>query len=445
MCSVSFSQTVALKDGTNLEAVKIEENGDKLNVLTKYGSLSVAKSDVNNLEALGLSKAVALNGPQTSEREFVSEIMPEGIVRVDYYFNKEKIGSQLYTQSGSLMRTEGKILDGEYKEYYSGGKIKREKMLIDGQNNGSFKTFYPDGTIQSEGYFIGGKMTGGHKIYSANGKLFSERNYIDGVLNGYSREFDENGVLKSQVQYVNGEPRVPGEVAVLKPVPVEEKSTIAHSEVLGKSDKQNLFFIEGEVLTVGGADDEWKKNVENAVVYLGSSYDYARGEITTSPGFGVTAGVNLSRYKNSPLYLAASYVKGPSAEIEINISDSYWGTGSYTEDVETTFYRIMVGYKFVAPLRASTFFAFDASIGTSGGMIESEWSTRVSGGTVSGGSDSESWTGLAWSIGPAISWEQPEYIFELGARYTVFPELEDSSDFSDVKWRPFSIRASFLF
>jgi len=445
LSGVSFSQTVVMKDGTKLEASKIVEDGGNLNVQTKYGTLSVSKAEVDNLGALGFNSGATAAGPRTNGQEFVSELLPEGIVKMDYYLNREKIGSQLYTNSGSLLKSEGKIGDGEYKEFYSDGKVKKEKMLIDGQNNGAFKTYYPTGVLQSEAYFIGGKITGGHKIYSASGKIFSERNYIDGVLNGYSREYDENGVLKSQVQYVNGEPRAPGEVLAPRQVPVAEAAPASSIEVLGKSDKRNSFFLEGEIFTVGGADKEWKQNVKDAVLYLGSVYDYARGEITTYPGLGITAGLNLTPYKKSPVYLAASYVKGPSAEIEVSISDSYWGTGTYSEDIETSFYRLMVGYRLVLPVEGGRFFTFDANLGSGGGKIESEWSTYVSGGAVAPGSASESWTGLTWSIGPSFSWESPGYIFEIGGRYTVFPALEDSDTFSDVKWRPFSLKASFLF
>lgn len=444
-----MAEAVILKDGTKFEAIKITEDGDNLSIQTKYGSIFANKADVENLEALGFANKSPVKGPKTNGLEFISELLPDDSVQVQYFFNREKIGTQLFTQSGSLLSSDGKIMDGTYKEFYLDGKLKKEKTVIGGQNNGSFKTFYPDGTLQSEASFVNGKRNGGYKVYSDSGKLIMEKNYINGVANGYFREFDESGVLKSQIQYENGEPKLVSttppsapEVPEYKPMP--EYKSIQNENHSGMVGKEKSFFIEGEYFTVGGADKEWKKNFNMGLNYYRGLFDSATGDLTTYPGLGATIGINLSSYKNSPVYLAANYVKGPSADGSISLSDSYYGSGNYTEELTTSFYRILVGYKLAMPIQNNQSFIIDVNVGFGGGSINSEWSARDVSSSIKGSSN-ESWTGFSWSVGPTISWEYPDYVFELGGRYTVFPELTDGDKTSDIKWKPLSIRAGARF
>jgi antitoxin component YwqK of YwqJK toxin-antitoxin module len=440
--AVSDAATVLLKDETKLDALSITESGEQLTVKTKYGDLAVNKSDVSNLEELGFG-GKSVNGPKTDGLEFISEVQPDASVKVDYFSNKEKIATQLFTQDGVLLNQEGKIHDGTYNEYYSDGKLKKEKTIIDSQNNGTFKTFYPDGVMQSEAYFIHGKMNGAYKIYTNSGKLLIERNFVEGVLNGYSRDYDDNGNLKAQILYVNGEMRYGQEPA--KAVEAKINNSPEVRMQAREYEKMGSFFLAGELFSVGGANKEWTKNFNAAVDYLSNNFDYVSGELTTYPGIGATLGATLGKYNDSPLYLAASYVKGPSAEMDVTITDSYYGSGSYTEEIETSYYRFMLGYRLTTPMRENSFFILDANVGYGGGAIESEWSTYVSGLGRDSGSDEETWSGLTWSIGPSFSWVHPSYTFELGVRYSAFPDLKDSDKYSDVKWRPFSINFGLLF
>ncbi len=441
------AQTVLLKDGSKLEAVKVTEDGARLSVQTKYAEFFVAKAEVENLEALGFAIKKAGRTPKTDGLEFISELTPDLKVKVEYFFKREKTGMQTFSQTGELLSSEGEIADGTYKEFYPDGKLKKEKTVIDGQNNGAFRTFYPDGKLQSDAYFINGKMNGGHKMYSDLGRLLIERNYINGVANGYAREFDDGGALKSQTLYVNGEPAEARVEAPPPPLPARphERKLALKNPPAPRAEKEAAFFIEGEVFSLGGGDKEWESNYDEVMGILKENLDYALGDYSSYPGLGVTAGFTIGAYKKSPVYIAGSYVKGPSADITVNVSDSYWGTGTYSEELTTSFYRLLVGYKVVVPLQNEQFFTFDLNAGFAGGAIESEWSSS---GTFFGsgrGTDTESWTGFTWAVGPGYSWEGESCTFELGVRYTVFPALADSEKFSDVKWRPFSIKASLLF
>ena len=440
--AVSNAATVLLKDETKLEALSVTESGEQLTVKTKYGDLAVNKSDVENLEELGFG-GKSVNGPKTDGLEFISEVQPDASVKMDYFINKEKVATQRFTQDGVLISQDGKIIDGTYREYYGDGKLKKEKTIIDSQNNGTFKTFYPDGVIQSEAYFIHGKMNGAYKIYTNAGKLLIERNFVEGVLNGYSRDYDENGTLKSQILYVGGEMRYGQEPAKAAEAKVERSPEVRMQT--REYEKLGAFFLEGELFSVGGANKEWEKSFNAAVNYLSSNFDYVSGELTTYPGMGATLGVTLGKYNDSPMYIAGSYVKGPSAEVDVTITDSYYGSGSYTEEIETNYYRFVLGYRLTAPMRENSFFILDANVGYGGGAVKSEWSTYVSGLGRDSGSDEETWSGLTWSIGPSFSWVHPSYTFELGVRYSAFPDLKDSDTYSDIKWRPFSIKFGLLF
>lgn len=440
-----MAEAVILKDGAKFEAIKIIEDGDKLSIQTKYGSVFANKTDVENLEALGFANKSPVRGPKTNGLEFVSELLPDESVQVQYYFNREKVGTQLFAQSGSLLSSDGKIMDGTYKEFYPDGKLKKEKTVIGGEGNGSFKTFYPDGTLQSEISFVNGKRNGGYNVYSDSGKLVMEANYINGVSNGYFRQFDESGALKSQIQYENGEPKLLVSTTPQYELAPEYKSEQNENHA-GMAGKEKSIFIEGEYFTVGGADKEWKKNLDVIINWAKANFYYANGDLTSYPGMGVTVGVNMGSYESSPVYLAASYVKGPSADGNGNIVDFSARSGNYTEELTTSFYRLLVGYKLVMPIQSTqSSFIIDVNAGFGGGSINSDWAYSGAAFIPTSGSSSESWTGFTWSVGPTISWEYPDYVFELGGRYTVFPELKDGVDFSDVKWKPLSIRAGVRF
>jgi len=420
---ICMSETVILKDGDKFEATKITEDGDRLSIQTKHGNIVADKADVENLETLGFANKSPERGPKTDGLEFISEFLPDGSWELRYFVNRKRVGTQLYMQSMTLLlHSDGKIIDGTYKEFYPNNKLQKEITIMDGQSNGVIRTFYSDGTLHSDGYFVNGKA------------------------NGYFREFDKSGSMKSKVLFENGEPKQATETPLIEPSkPLEYNKPISDEVKSGKSEKANSFFIEGEIFTVGGADKEWEKNSDAMVNYLNSIFDYAGGDLTTYPGLGITIGVNMAAYKKSPVYIAASYVKGPSADVDITVSDSYYGSGSYTEGITTSFYRLLLGYKLVTPMQNNNFFVVDLNAGFGGGSIKSEWSVSEAGAGSTNGSLTESWTGLTWSIGPTFSWEYPGYIFELGGRYTGFPELKDGNKFSDVKWKPFSIKASILF
>jgi antitoxin component YwqK of YwqJK toxin-antitoxin module len=228
LTSLCAAETVVLKDGSRLEALRVVDSGDNLSVETKYGNFLTSKTDVENLKELGFAMPASKGYPKTDGKEFYSEQLPDLSINVTYYESGKKIGAQLYSNTGVLMLSEGMLPDGSYREYYEDGKLKKEKSMIGGQNNGVFKIYYPDGTLQNEAYFIEGKTNGVYKVFSPTGALFLEKNYIKGVANGYSIEYDNAGKVKSQVLYVDGTPKL-NEPPHKTELPAPHRASIANT------------------------------------------------------------------------------------------------------------------------------------------------------------------------------------------------------------------------
>ncbi|MDQ7773496.1 MAG: hypothetical protein RDU13_08220 [Elusimicrobiales bacterium] len=447
LAEVCAAKMVILKDGTTLDAVTLEDKGEVIEAVTRFGTLNINRSEIDNLAELGLAAKPAEAGPLTGGLEIITTQNPDGVVRVDYYSGRQKTGTHYFSAGGALLRAEGTAGDGDYREYFADGKVKREKTMIDGLNNGVSRSYYPDGTLQNEVYFINGRMNGAFKFYDRSGKLLQERSYVDGVASGYFREFNQDGSVKSRVLYVNGvpageKPPAREEPPVYRPEPPARAP--AAPKAAGILSKPQTVFLTPEVFSVGGADKKWEENYEAGFDLIASIWDYTSGEFKSYPGFGVTFGVNLGAYKDSPGYIAFSYIKGPSAEIDMTFNDSVFGPGYYNEEVETSFMRFVGGYKFVSPIEGNSLFFIDLNGGFGRGKVESSYSENSFLGYYSG-SASESWSGMTWSASPGIAWEYPGYILEFGVRYTVFPKLKDSDTFADISWRPFSLYLNFVF
>ena len=70
------------------------------------------------------------------------------------------------------------IYNGNYMEHYDNGKIKiKAKYNEKGKLNGEYKEFFEDGTLKKEGVFIDGEKTGLHKEYDDKGNLISNEKH----------------------------------------------------------------------------------------------------------------------------------------------------------------------------------------------------------------------------------------------------------------------------
>ena len=96
------------------------------------------------------------------------------------------------------------IYNGNYIEHYDSGKIKiKAKYNEKGKLNGEYKEFFEDGTLKKEGAFIDGEKTGSHKEYDNKGNLISNEKYTikeNKKENIMKEQHRDNGNNKPQPQ-----------------------------------------------------------------------------------------------------------------------------------------------------------------------------------------------------------------------------------------------------
>ncbi len=70
---------------------------------------------------------------------------------------------------------------GVCKQFYKNGKLKQERQLVDGKNNGFFRNFSESGVLLEEGTFKDNRHHGWFKYYDEQGKLTVEVEYDNGI------------------------------------------------------------------------------------------------------------------------------------------------------------------------------------------------------------------------------------------------------------------------
>jgi len=207
-----------LKDGARLEGEVTGEMENTLLVQTKYGSLTINKSDVQervpsqpapaippqaSTSAVAVSTAAALPPAEQPQVKLTfATIMPSTSSRLLVYSeNGIAIATETFTADGTLLSIEGSIKDGTYTEYYDQGALKTVKTVRANKSDGTLKTYYPSGAVQVEAYYLSGQREGLFKFFSEDGKPMLEASYRGDRLNGWKKEFDAAGVLKSEAYY----------------------------------------------------------------------------------------------------------------------------------------------------------------------------------------------------------------------------------------------------
>lgn len=85
------------------------------------------------------------------------------------------------------------IKHGEYRLYFSNGKIKGIGNLENGKHSGSYKAFNLNGTVRTIGEYENGKETGSWIFNDDEGNLAAEGNYVRGEQKGKWIYYDQNG------------------------------------------------------------------------------------------------------------------------------------------------------------------------------------------------------------------------------------------------------------
>lgn len=220
LCAAASAETFILKDGARLEGEVTGEMDNTLLVQTKYGSLTINKTDVQervaaqpapalppqaSTAAVAVSTAAAQPAPEPPQVKLTfATVLPSTSSRLLVYAeNGVPTATETFSSDGALISLDGSIKDGTYTEYYDQGTLKTVKTLRGNKASGTLKTYYPSGAVQVEAYYLGGQREGLFKYFAEDGKPMMEASYRGDRLNGWKKEFDAAGALKSEAYYID--------------------------------------------------------------------------------------------------------------------------------------------------------------------------------------------------------------------------------------------------
>ena len=154
---------------------------------------------------------------------------------------KYRIDTVPSNRSGFIYKT---IKTGDWKEYYSNGKIKESKTFVRNQLQGEYKLYNAKGQLIEIKRYSSGYLDGKSEVFFDNGKLKSSTNHLPDGINGPSVEYYANGKLKKEGAYEYGRKIGPwkyyyesGQIALIENYFSDEKNyTFYHpsGRLLGK-------------------------------------------------------------------------------------------------------------------------------------------------------------------------------------------------------------------
>ena len=96
------------------------------------------------------------------------------------------------------------VLEGEYNEWYSDGKIKLKCHYNKGVLEGERSEWYPNGQIKSFTTYLNGNIEGIYTSWWSNGNIFLAFTIKDNSFNEDYKKYYRNGVLELSCKYDNG-------------------------------------------------------------------------------------------------------------------------------------------------------------------------------------------------------------------------------------------------
>ena len=94
--------------------------------------------------------------------------------------------------------------EGEFANYYPDGTLSTRTIFKNDLPHGEFKQYFSNGKVNLEGAYVDGKLTGKQVIYYETGAIQSEDFYKNNLLEGESKTFFENGKLRSISHFKEG-------------------------------------------------------------------------------------------------------------------------------------------------------------------------------------------------------------------------------------------------
>lgn len=130
----------------------------------------------------------------------------QGVYR-EYSRSGEITASRMYLNdeiSGEGIVDENMKMQGKWKIFFPGGKLKAEGEYKDGKRTGKWVFYYLSGDVEQTGSYSNGKPDGDWRWYHTNGQLLREEYYMNGREDGEMKEYDMNGKVIATGQYTDG-------------------------------------------------------------------------------------------------------------------------------------------------------------------------------------------------------------------------------------------------
>ncbi len=146
-----------------------------------------------------------------------------------FFSDGKETGRQSLDEYGKVISEKGEMFNGEAKEFYPDGGLKRDAVFVNGQPHGQVKTYdnygrviaienydngYKEGTCvyfsfakgvltEEKTDYAKGRLNGKRLVYGLGGKLVSTENFKNERLEGVKETFHLNGILESRCTYKN--------------------------------------------------------------------------------------------------------------------------------------------------------------------------------------------------------------------------------------------------
>lgn len=145
----------------------------------------------------GLEEKYFKNGNTKSK---TTKFKEDSLITQAYY---KETGNLFYEMIETILpKSDNKIKNGYYKEYYKNKVLKIESNYIDNELSGTWKQFYKSGEKEWEVDYILGIKQGAYKQYYKDGTLKLEGTSVDNLKNGKENRYDTNGKLEWKGTYL---------------------------------------------------------------------------------------------------------------------------------------------------------------------------------------------------------------------------------------------------
>jgi len=124
----------------------------------------------------------------------------------NYNSDEYKILNELFNTM-PLMDTNIANIIEEYiystvREYYSNGSIKCEYRTKYGEKDGEYKVWWSNGRLWKQTHYIDDKRQGIYKEWYSNGVLWEDSHYENDKFKGEYKEWDRTGKLIEKINYL---------------------------------------------------------------------------------------------------------------------------------------------------------------------------------------------------------------------------------------------------